>query len=165
MNNLQAVRAWQSWAKENDSSAGDVFPFDGGGCPWFAPDQQANAAKHFLCFAQTGDGTLFALWSEAGEAFDEAPIVALGNEGELGFIAQKAKDAIALFAAAGDENLDSTLAYGDLGEADDDLSEFVADTLGAALPKSFAPDAAKTRGLVDFIQKLTGNKYRAYSRD
>jgi hypothetical protein len=163
MNNLEAIAAWRSWVEETENNAGDTSPFDPAeGCPWFSQELQPKAEKHFLTFASTDDGTLLALWSESGSSFDNAPVVALGGEGELAWVAASAQDAIALFAATGDESLDGALAYGDFGEADDELAEFVNDTLETSLPEELEIDAAKTKALIAFVKRLTGNDYRAF---
>ncbi len=163
MNSLEAVRAWHAWAEEHDNAAGDTSPFDAAeGCPWFSSELQTKAAKHFHTFAHTGDGTLLALWSEKGTSFDSAPVVALGGEGEVAWIADSADEAIALIAAAGDESLDGALTYGDFGETDDELAEFVADVLGISIPDEVEIDEAKTNALIAFVQRLTGNEYRPF---
>jgi len=125
MGNLDTIAAWTAWAKEHDVYPGDTYPSEEANVDfWFAAGgDQAN--EHFYQFASTGDGSLLAIYSEAGKAFDTGPVVLLGGEGDVHVLGDGVLSALAVVARAGADVLDSAVAYGPDGPADDRLVEWL----------------------------------------
>lgn len=164
MNNLEAIEAWKGWVADSENAAGDMSPSEevDEHKHWFHEKADA-AAKHFRSFASSGDGDIVALWSESGkDDFKSSPVVVLGGEGQLAWVAPSAAEAIALFAAAGSEMFTAMLSYGDM-EKDDELATFVEKKLGVKVPAKFKLPNKETKAFSKFIQKLTGNEYMTFA--
>ena len=161
MSALDDIARWQKWATDNENYAGDVTVPDSPDVSfWFMDEHQAAATPCFHRFADGGDGSLICLWSEDGR-FEDAPVVFLGHEGQVAWLAPDPKHAIALFAASGD-SMEEFVAYKEVGETDEALAGFLQEAFGVSVPDSFETNAEETARLLAFMKKVTGQDYESY---
>jgi hypothetical protein len=158
-NNLDVIDAWRAWVRETDAAPGDTYPSEDSSVHvWFEGDQ---ANEYFHCFASTDGGSLLAIWSREGGAFEDAPVVFLGGEGDLHVLGDDVLQALALVARAGAESLDAVLQDGEEeDDADEDLSAWLEEEYDIGVPESVekAVKRATKRhpGLPEFVNDLTG---------
>jgi hypothetical protein len=146
MKNLAAIETWKTWLKENETYPGDVTPADSPNVDfWFAQNgEKANTFLH--CFASGGDGSLLCLYSREGN-FDEAPVVHLGNEGDVFVIAKDVPHALALVAMSG-SSYEQAIYYDEDLELDEASAKWLAKTFDVKPPKSVAEAVKSTNAKI-----------------
>ncbi len=160
MTALDDISRWQAWATENRDYAGDVTVADSPDVSFWFLDEHRSAAKFFHRFADGGDGSLICLWSEDG-VFESAPVVFLGHEGEIAYLADSPAQAIALIAASG-YSMEQLVAYKQVGETNEALAAFVRDAFGISVPTEVTFDPQGSERFRAFMKNVTGNEYESY---
>ena len=160
----EVIDAWTYWAHKHSAYPGDTFPSDTTDVHFWFASETPEANRVFRQLASTGDGSLLALWSEKDGT--NPPVVFLGNEGDVQVLADDVPGALAIVAAAGDENLDSMVSHG--GETDDnELGAWLREHFDVSPPAdvraAIAAAAARHPGLADVVARLNGRGQHGYS--
>jgi hypothetical protein len=142
--NLEVVAAWKAWAEEAQNFAGDVSAADPEVSFWFASNSK-TANRFFHVFASGGDGSLLAIWSEDGDAFDDAPVVLLGHEGDVYLLADDVPHALALVAASG-ENFEAAVLEEEETVPDAALTAWLHAAYNLPLPEGLVRDLVVEAG-------------------
>ena len=157
MSNLAVVQAWTAWAQENGVFAGDTYPSEESNVDFWFANNGETANQHLHQFASTGDGSLLAIFSLAGNEFATGPVVFLGSEGDVHVIGGDVLSSVAVLALAGEDVLDSAISYGPEGEPNSALTEWVVSQGGNPVKDLVAHISAGTeesKAVIAFVEAI-----------